>query len=100
MNSWASDFLDEDNDMPSWYNGSVRRAVPREVLNAYAREAAHRAITKAREAQKQDEAKPLNDKYYADMLLMVNGICPECLYMFIDCECEDLPFADKREVTG
>jgi hypothetical protein len=102
VNTWASDFLDEDTDMsdPSYF--FIRRQLQSQPTDADARLAALRALSDAahkgrveeaeREAERELHKMYMEEEYYGAQVLLNNGICPECLWPLPDCEC---PTADS-----
>lgn len=115
MNSWASSFLDEDNDAmgdPEYFfirmtaqsqqpitedntvkfNAIERLINPTPPTDTDARLAALRALSGAAHKGRLDEAERralTPDECWGHDVLKANGICPECLWPQFQCECED-----------
>lgn len=92
-NSWARAFLERfDEFLEDDFEMGDKLFYQRQ-WNDKARAAAHRAITKALEAQEHDSERALSDTFYGEQLLSDNGICPSCLYPRQHCECKK----DRRD---
>lgn len=85
-NSWARDFLDEDNnDMsdPSYFFIRMVQAAREQA----AKDAAIGALSEA--ARQERARRALLEQFYGQQVLLGNGICPSCLEQLPSCVCED-----------
>jgi hypothetical protein len=90
VSTWASDFLQEDNDMTDPLFHPRRWAQQTADARLAALNALSAAAHKGRDAEAERRALTPDECYGRDVLLNA-GICPECLYQFEHCECEQTP---------
>lgn len=93
MKTWARAFLQEGADMgdQSWFFISMMKQA-RIATEQAAKDAAIGALSEA--AKQERDRRALAKQFYERQALWDSGICPDCLYEVVACECEDA--ADER----